>query len=138
MAHPHHALARAYFAAVTAGDLPDELCCDDMTAWITTGGTLSKSAYQQAIRLLARMCATPIQFTIDAITAEDDRVVAEAHSNATLVNGESYENTYVFAFRIRDRKFAHLAEHYNALVTQEKLVPLMGGVDHPLRGSPGR
>ena len=138
MAHPHHAIARAYFAAVTAGDLPDELCCDDMTAWITTGGTLSKSAYQQAIRLLARMSATPIQFTIDAITAEDDRVVAEARSSATLVNGESYENTYVFAFRIRHGKFAHLAEHYNALVTQEKLVPLMGGVDHPLRGSPGR
>ena len=54
-----HNLARAYFAAVTAGDLPDDLCCDDMTAWITTGGTMSKSAYQHVIRLLARMCAEP-------------------------------------------------------------------------------
>ena len=121
-----HDLARAYFAAVTAGDLPDALCCDDMTAWITTGGTMSKSAYQEVIRLLARMCATPIQFTIDAITAEQDRVLAEAHSQAVLVNGEIYENTYVFAFRVREDKFAHIAEHYNALVTQEKLVPLMG------------
>jgi ketosteroid isomerase-like protein len=122
---PLHAMARAYFAAVTAGDLPDALCCDDMTAWITTGGTMSKGAYQHVIRLLARMCATPIEFTIDAITAEDDRVLAEAHTQATLVNGELYENTYVFAFRIRDGKFAHIAEHYNALVAQEKLVPLM-------------
>ena len=122
---PLHEMARAYFAAVTAGDLPDDLCCDDMTAWITTGGPMSKSAYQHVIRLLARMCATPIQFTIDAITAEDDRVLAEAHSTATLINGELYENTYVFAFRVRDGKFAHIAEHYNALVSQEKLVPLM-------------
>lgn len=125
MIEPHHSLARAYFAAVTAGDLPDDLLTHDMTAWITTGGEMSKSAYQHVIRLLARMCATPIQFTIDAITAEDDRVLAEARSTATLVNGELYENTYVFAFRVRDGKIAHIAEHFNALVSQDKLVPLM-------------
>lgn len=125
MAPSNHALAHAYFAAVEAGELPDTLCCDDMTAWITTGGTMSKSAYQGAIRLLARMCQSPIRFTVDAITAEGDRVIAEAHSSATLINGEAYAQTYVFAFRIRDGKFAHIAEHYNALVTQEKLLPLM-------------
>lgn len=125
MAHPHHALARAYFAAVTAGELPDALCCDDMTAWITTGGAMDKAAYQRLVRLLAAMCATPIAFTVDAITAEDDRVLAEARSTARLIDGQTYENTYVFAFRVRDGKFAHIAEHYNALVAQEKLVPLM-------------
>lgn len=125
MPHPNHALARAYFAAVAAGELPDALCCDDMTAWITTGGTMSKGAYQGAIRMLARMCQSPIQFTIDAITAEDDRVLAEARSVATLINGEVYKNTYVFAMRIRDGKFAHIAEHFNALVSQQKLIPLM-------------
>ena len=118
-------IAGDYLAAVTAGDLPDAMLTEDMTAWITTGGTMSKSAYQQVIRLLARMCATPIQFTVDAITAEGDRVLAEARSTATLINGEVYKNTYVFAFRIRDGKFAHIAEHYNALATQEKLMPLM-------------
>ena len=122
----NHALARAYFAAVTAGELPDALCCDDMTAWITTGdATMDKASYQMVIRLLARMCATPIQFTIDAITAEEDRVVAEARSTATLISGEAYANTYVFSFRIRDGKFASIAEHYNALEVQEKLLPLM-------------
>ena len=96
-----------------------------MTAWITTGGTLDKSAYQGLIRLLARMCASPIRFTVDAITAEQDRVLAEARSSATLINGELYENTYVFAFRVKGGKIAHIAEHFNALVSQEKLVPLM-------------
>jgi ketosteroid isomerase-like protein len=121
----NHDLARAYFAAVTAGELPDSLLTEDMTAWLTTQGPISKQAYQHAIRLLAKMCAEPIRFTIDAITAEDDRVVAEAHSEATLINGEPYAMTYVFSFRIRDGRIAWIAEHYNAFVAQEKLFPLM-------------
>ncbi len=125
MTKTNHDLARAYFAAVTAGELPDDLLTDDMTAWITTGGQMDKAAYQDVIRLLARMCKTPIRFTIDAITAEDDRVVAEARSTATLINGEPYANTYVFCMRVRDGRIAHIAEHYNALVTEEKLIPLM-------------
>ena len=121
----HHDLARAYFAAVTAGELPGDLLTEDMTAWITTGGTMTRQAYQEVIRLLAKMCAEPIRFTIDAITAEDDRVVAEARSTATLIDGETYANTYVFSFRIRDGRIASIAEHYNALIVQEKLFPLM-------------
>lgn len=123
--HPHHALARAYFAAVEAGELPDDLLTGDFTAWITTGGAMDKAAYQGAIRFLASVCREPIRFTIDAITAEEDRVLAEARSTATLVNGEPYAQTYVFSLRIRDGRIAHIAEHYNAIEAREKLVPLM-------------
>ena len=56
---------------------------------------------------------------------EDDRVIAEARSVATLIDGQAYAQTYVFAMRIRDGRIAHIAEHYNALETQEKLMPLM-------------
>ena len=125
MTNPMHAHARAYLAAVEAGELPDEMCCNDMTAWLTSGQTLDKAGYQGLIRLLARMCREPIRFTLDAVTAEDDRVIAEAHSRAVLIDGQTYENTYVFALRIRDGKFAHIAEHYNALEVEEKLMPLM-------------
>lgn len=130
----NHHLARAYFAAVTAGELPDSLLTDDMTAWLTTQGTISKADYQEAIRLLARMCREPIRFTIDAITGEDDRVVAEARSTATLIDGEAYAMTYVFSFRIRDGRIAWIAEHYNALVAQEKLFPLMARLTAPGEG----
>jgi len=82
-------LVRAYFDAVTAGELPDRILTDDMTAWLTTQGPISKREYQEAIRLLKRMCAQPIQFTIDAITAEEDRAVAEAHSKATSSTASS-------------------------------------------------
>lgn len=125
MLQPHHELARAYFAAVTAGDLSDDLLTEDMTAWTTTQGDLTKAQYQGAIRLLRRMCETPIQFSIDAITAEDDRVVAEARSAAKLISGADYVQTYVFSFRIRDGRIAWIAEHFNALIVQEKLYPVM-------------
>lgn len=124
MSHPNHAVAEAYLAAVTAGELPDSLLTDDMTAWLTTQGPISKSAYQGAIRLLARMCQAPILFTVDAITAEDDRVVVEARSQATLVNGEQYANAYVFSLRVRDGRIAWIAEHFNPLIAQDKLFPL--------------
>ena len=124
MPHPNYAVAEAYLAAVTAGDLPDSLLTDDMTAWHTSAGPVSKAAYQGAIRLMAKMCQTPISFTVDALTAQDDRVVIEAHSQATLINGEDYANTYVFSLRVRDGRIAWIAEHYNALIAQEKLIPL--------------
>ena len=124
MSHPNYALAQAYLAAVTAGDLPDSLLTDDMTAWLTTQGPISKAAYQGAIRLFARMAQSPIRFTVDALTAEDDRVVIEAHSQATLINGEEYGNTYVFSLRVRDGRIAWIAEHFNPLIAQEKLIPL--------------
>jgi uncharacterized protein len=124
MSHPHYAVAEAYLAAVTAGDLPDSLLTDDMSAWLTTQGPISKAAYQGAIRLFARMALSPIQFTVDAMTAQDDRVVIEAHSQATLINGEAYGNTYVFSIRVRDGRIAWIAEHFNALIAQEKLIPL--------------
>jgi len=126
--HPNHDLARAYFAAVTAGELPDSLLTDDFSAWTTGTGPMDRAGYQNAIRLLARMCATPIQFTIDAITAEEDRVVAEARSTATLVNGESYANTYVFSLRVRDGRIARIAEHMNLAIVHEKLIPLMASM----------
>lgn len=121
----NHRLARAYIEAVTAGDLPDQLLTDDMTAWLTGQGTISKAKYQQAIHLLRAMLAEPIAFTIDAITAEEDRAVIEARSAGRLIDGNDYVQTYVFALRVRDGRIAHIAEHYNLAVAQEKLLPLM-------------
>ncbi len=125
MSNPLHQFAHAYFAAVEAGELPDDLLTDDFTAWTTGTGPLSREAYQHAIRLLARMCREPIRFTIDAVTAEGDRVVAEARSKAILIDGQPYENTYVFTLRIRQGRIAWIGEHMNLAIVHEKLVPLM-------------
>jgi ketosteroid isomerase-like protein len=125
MAKANYKVAQAFFHAVTAGQLPDELLTEDMSAWTTTGGTIEKAGYQQAIRMLAAMCATPPRFTIHSLTADEDRVAVEADSSAVLINGEEYRNTYVFVFRVRDGRIASVAEHYNAFITEQKLMPLV-------------
>jgi uncharacterized protein len=120
-----HDVVRAFFAAVAAGDLPDDLLTPDMIGWTTTQGEMSKAAYQQVIRLLARITAGPLTFVIDAITAEDDRAVAEVRSRGTLIDGSDYANTYVFAFRLRQGRIARVAEHFNALIVQDKMMPVV-------------
>jgi ketosteroid isomerase-like protein len=125
---PEHQLVHDFFDAVTAGELADDLLTEDMTGWITAGGTMDKASYQGLIRILARMCSEPIRFTIDSIPAVEDRAVVEVCSTATLVNGESYAMTYVYVFRIREGRIATVAEHYNALISKEKWMPLMKGL----------
>jgi len=124
-------LVRAFFEAVSAGDLPDDLLTPDMTGWLTTAGTMEREAYRGAVRMLARMCREPIRFTIDSIIADGNRAAAEVRSTATLVNGEGYAMTYVYVFTFEGGQIASVAEHYNALVAQEKLVPLMKELQAP-------
>lgn len=66
----NYQIARDYFAAVAAGELPDAMLTPDMTAWITTGGvTMDKAQYQHAIRLLAIMLDGHIKFIIQSLAA---------------------------------------------------------------------
>jgi ketosteroid isomerase-like protein len=120
-----HRLVHEFFAAVRAGELPDAMLTEDMAGWTTLQGPMSKAAYQEAIRILARISREPLAFTIDSVTAEDDRVAAEVRSDGVLIDGTPYANTYVFVFRVRDGKIASVAEHFNALIVREKMIPLL-------------
>lgn len=125
MTSKHHQLIRDFFTVIPTGELPDTLTTEDMTAWTTLQGDMDKTAYLQCIKALDVLFSPPIRFTIKSLTAEEDRVAAEVESQARLVNGEDYNNTYVFVFRIKDEKIAAVAEHYNAVTVQKKLIPLM-------------
>lgn len=120
-----HRIVQSFFAAVRAGELPDALLTDDFTGWTTLQGRVSKAQYQAAIGTLARISREPLVFTIDAITAEDDRVVAEVRSQGVLIDGKPYANTYVFVLRVRDGLIASVAEHFNALIVLERMTPLL-------------
>jgi ketosteroid isomerase-like protein len=134
----HYQIARKFFEVVADGELPDAMLTPDMTAWLTTAGTIDKASYQHAIKALDALCAKPLAYTINSLTADGDRVIAEVQSDGAFVNGERYANTYVFVLRIRDGLIASVAEHYNALIVQEKLMPLMEeAVRHVAAGLPG-
>jgi ketosteroid isomerase-like protein len=127
MAHPHHEIARAFFAAFFSGDVKDEFLTQDFSAW-TTLGPLQRIPYQQAVKSVISLFAGgkgSFNYTIDAITAEDDRAVVEIRSKGTFADGEPYEMTYIFVLRLRDGRVASIAEHFNPVPVMEKMFPRM-------------
>lgn len=126
MAHPNHAIARAYFEALSNGDVPDDLLTDDFRAWTTSSGAWNeKPRFQGGIRLLASVFDGGLRYTVDSLTAEDDRVAAEVHAEGRLVDGQDFANSYVFVLRIRDGRVALVAEHFNPDPVRTQLGPLL-------------
>jgi hypothetical protein len=121
-----HQLARVFFEALSKGEIPDALLTSDMTAWTTSSGTWSdKARFQHGIKLLASIFDGGLAYTVDSLTAQDDRVAAEVQSHGTLINGEDYRGRYVFVLRIRDGRIASVAEHNDPRAVRERLGPLL-------------
>jgi ketosteroid isomerase-like protein len=125
MTRSNHQLVREFFAALSTGSLPSQLFTDDMSAWTTTSGKSPKEKYLAGVRILQSLFPAGLTYTIDTLTAEEDRVAAEVQSRGTLVNGEPFHNVYVFMFRIREGRIASVAEHFNPQIVREKIVPLL-------------
>jgi uncharacterized protein len=122
----NHQLARLFFEALSKGEIPDALLTSDMTAWTTSSGAWSdKALFQRGIKLLASIFDGGLVYTIDSLTAEEDRVAAEVQSQGTLINREDYHGRYVFMLRIREGRIASVAEHNDPRPVREKLGPLL-------------
>jgi ketosteroid isomerase-like protein len=87
---------RDFFAAIERGDLPDHLLTPDMSVWTVSSGAADKTRFQSAVKLLASIFDGTLVYTIDAVTAEEDRVAAEIRSHGTLIGGELCQNTHLF------------------------------------------
>ena len=121
-----HDLARRFFAALSAGAFPDGLLADEITTWTTTSGASSdKARYEGGVKLLSSLFPQGLAYTVDSLTAEDDRVAAEVHAQGTLADGVVFQNRYAFVLRIQDGKIAAIAEHFDPGPVREKIVPLM-------------
>ncbi|MBB5686774.1 nuclear transport factor 2 family protein [Sphingobium boeckii] len=134
MTNHAHELARRFFAALSAGDLPDALLTDDMTAWTTSSGHAEKSRYQRGVAMLGTIFESGLTFTVDSLTAEADRLAAEVRSHGTLVNGVPFENRYLFMLRLRDGRIASVAEHFDPAPVRDTLAPLLQAAMAPPPG----
>jgi uncharacterized protein len=118
------ALTRAFVDAIGRGDTEAilESYAEDGRV-ITMGRTLISGTYPKAqIAALAGQVlqAFPqgLEFTIHALTAEEDRVAVMAESSGPHVSGRHYHNHYHFLFRWRDGKLVELREYMDTeLVT---------------------
>ena len=125
MSPSHHQLVKDFFAAIARGELPETSLTEDMSAWTLTSGDTDQARFRMGVKLLAGLFDGTLHYTIKALTAEDDRVVAETDSHGTLIDGTDFHNVHVFSFRIRDGRIAWVGEYMNPIIVQEKIVPLM-------------
>ena len=136
MPQSKHQIVRDFFTALSNGTLSAGMFTADMTAWTTTSGESSRDRYLAGVAMLQSLFPTRLTYTVDSLTAEDDRVAAEVQSRGTLVDGKSFHNTYVFMFRIRDDRIAAVAEHFNPQVVRDLILPLLQAPGGAAHGSP--
>lgn len=129
------ALVRRYFAAIAANDL-DALgaLLDPALRFRCAGGTGfedsvvfdSPAALLDDIRVNVGRLYDPavgIQPEVLGLTAEEDRVVAEARIRGrSVVTGLPYDNLYVFLFWIRDGRFVKIHENLDTAYAMKTLL----------------
>ncbi len=71
-----------------------------------------------------------IKFTINQLTAEDDRVAIEAESYGMHVSGRPYANKYHFLMRLRDGKVIDFKEYMDT----EMVTDILCGGQRPAKG----
>ena len=110
-------LVRDFFASMGRGDVAaltaayaDNGCLMTMGRTLISG-TFTRAQIQAAAAQIYAVFPQGISFTIDAMTAEGERVAVEAHSEGRHVSGALYSNEYHFLFVFRDGKLALLKEY---------------------------
>ena len=66
-----------------------------------------------------------IRFEFLSLTAEEDRVSCEVRGYSKLVNGEEYNNEYLFLITLRDGKVSRIVEYLDTQLADTVVVPLM-------------
>lgn len=140
MTKTSHQLVRDFLAALSGGELTDDMITEDFAGWTVLSGPVDRATYQGAFRIFGSIFEDGgPAVTIHSLTAEEDRVVAEFSSEGTLVSGDTYRNDYLFLFRVRDGRVAYVGEYFNPDVVREKIAPAMAAAMARARDrEPGR
>ncbi len=126
MSHPNHAIVERFIDGMSEGFFPDELLSDDFTVWIVGyNKTVDKASFVKGISAIPEVFPDKLVFTINSMTAEDDRVVAEFVCDGVSLNGKRYQNHYLYLFKIRDGQVYYLAEYLDMDAMRNVLVPEM-------------
>lgn len=88
-----------------------DLMGDDATWWSPGIGVTTKQQFAQMMTYMDKILKGPIKMTLKRMTAEDDRVAAEAESDGDVVNGKHYHNTYHFLVVVRGGKIREVKEY---------------------------
>lgn len=131
MSAANKALAQRWIDAVTAGDVEAfraamaEDAQHEVPGTCFMSGIRSRDEASQAIGLITSLTKSGLTLRVLSMTAEDDRVSAEAVGECELINGSTYDNRYHFLFVIEGGHIVSIKEFVDTKLVDDVLAPLM-------------
>jgi uncharacterized protein len=129
---------RDFFAILNRGDVAALLeayapqgCLETMGRTLISG-RFSRAQIQDAAGQIFAVFPQGITFTIDAMTAEGERVAVEAHSRGLHVSGRLYSNEYHFLFVFAAGRVQLLREYMDS----ERITDVLCGGQRPAASGP--
>ena len=127
------AIVQQWFDALNAGDVDalKSLYTDTTIVW--TAGSTSISGEKSAQHLLQTagevlaLFPEGLQFSVQQVTAEENRVAVAAESHGKHVSGDIYHNLYHFLLSIEDGKIVYVKEYMDTEHMKNVLLQGDGG-----------
>ena len=122
-------LLQHVFAELAAGNAqPFTDILSDQVRWTIRGTTAWSRTFVGKAAVIAELL-TPlraridgrIQVTADRFIAEDDFVVVEAHGRSTTRQGQPYNNSYCWIYRLTNGRVMELTEYLDTALVAEAL-----------------
>ena len=121
-------LTRTFLDALSRADTEAiaELYADDFQIWVTGSlpfsGTKGRAEALEGIPAVLGLFPDGLEFQIQALTAEGDRVAVEATSKGTTAQGAVYQQSYHFLLRARDGKIIEWREYMDTELARKVLI----------------
>jgi uncharacterized protein len=121
----------SFFENFSAGkvDAALALMADTATWWVAgkpdkfvLAGTKTKTQFAEIVKEIVTAMPKGLRVTPKGLTAEEDRVAAEAESYGETASGKIYNNLYHFLFEVRDGKIQAVREYLDTMHAKEVLV----------------
>jgi len=116
---------RQFFEHLTAADYDEAFSLQDPEGVVhlpSPRQDLPAAAWHVVYRkLIDAMFAQGVQFTIGAITAEEDRVSVLAESHGQMPNGDDYNNHYQWLAIVQNGRITELFESLDTLYAERSL-----------------
>jgi ketosteroid isomerase-like protein len=106
-------LARRYLELLPLGRIAELPLSPRFSGWSSLSGEVPGPEFLTRIAVLPKMFNPPLQFTIDAVTAEDDRVAVQCHSQGMLIDGKPYDNQYHYLMTFEQDRLLKVFEYMN-------------------------
>jgi len=129
---------REFFATLNRGDVAAIVAAYAPDGYLLTmghtliSGRFGREQIAAAAGQIYQVFPQGLEFTIDAMTAEGERVAVEAHSSGRHVSGALYSNQYHFLFVWRDGTLAVLKEYMDT----ERVTDVLCGGQRPAAAQP--